>query len=384
MSQAVPAEALQRERAVLVRFCTRYTGDPDVAEDLAQQTLLEAWRHARELRDPAARQSWLFSIARNACRMWARRHSRERTWRAGAGQPGAPDPWDRPAPEEDLAAALERDDLARLLDGALALLPSATRAVLVGRYVDDAPQAEIAARLGLSEGAVEARLHRGKQTLKRVLLTQLGPEAVTYGLAAPEHLGWQPTRIWCPGCGAQRLDARFNAAAGHLYMRCPGCSPPDAYYIGSELGKQLMGIRSLRPAIGRVLESIHQVFRVHAAGAEVRCPGCGAWQPIMHEAPPWHPESGADIYRCCPQCGSNNCETWHSLTWSLPAARQFWRENPRMRFLPARTVEAAGGEAVVTGFASLTGGARLEVVTRRATLQVLQITGATRPAGGGE
>jgi DNA-directed RNA polymerase specialized sigma24 family protein len=31
------------ERTWLVRLCTRFTGDVDVAEDLPQETLLEAW-----------------------------------------------------------------------------------------------------------------------------------------------------------------------------------------------------------------------------------------------------------------------------------------------------------------------------------------------------
>ncbi len=85
-----------------------------------------------------------------------------------------------------------------------------------------------------------------------------------------------------------------------------------------------------------------------------------------------NPES---IYLWHPQCGGYDSETWHSLTWSLPQARAFWRENPRMRFLPEREIEFAGSSTVVTGFESVTGSARLEVVSLRDTLEVMSIYG---------
>ncbi|HSH83264.1 MAG TPA: sigma-70 region 4 domain-containing protein, partial [Herpetosiphonaceae bacterium] len=59
----------------------------------------------------------------------------------------------------------------------LALLPPTTRSALVARYVLELPQAEISSRLGVSEGAVEARLHRGKLALRRVLAAELREEA---------------------------------------------------------------------------------------------------------------------------------------------------------------------------------------------------------------
>jgi DNA-directed RNA polymerase specialized sigma24 family protein len=49
-----------------------------VAEDLAQDTLLEAWRHAQEWPGPEARRAWLAGIARHRCLRWARRRCRER------------------------------------------------------------------------------------------------------------------------------------------------------------------------------------------------------------------------------------------------------------------------------------------------------------------
>jgi RNA polymerase sigma-70 factor (ECF subfamily) len=68
---------LESERRRLVRLCAAMSGDREAAEDLAQETLLEAWRNRHKLRDPAGAERWLSAIARNVCLRWARRRGRE-------------------------------------------------------------------------------------------------------------------------------------------------------------------------------------------------------------------------------------------------------------------------------------------------------------------
>jgi RNA polymerase sigma-70 factor (ECF subfamily) len=378
MTSFTEAAVLMSERAALVRFCARYTGDRDAAEDLAQQTLLHAWQHKHQLKDSQARPGWLLSIARTQCLMWARRQGRElRRVVAldGAGEGAA---HDQVACPGDLELALERDDLLRLLDHALALLPPDMRDMLVRRYMDEAPQAELAARLGLTEGAVEARLHRGKRALRRVLVTELGEEAVAYGLIPASAAGWEETRVWCPGCGQRRLEGWLRPAEGKLFMRCPDCSRAGAHFIHAKMGDGLRDIRGYKPAVTRVLRSIHTMFRVRASDGATPCPACGQWLPIARGEPPWVPSQFVDpesIYLWHPGCGGYDSETWHSLTWSLPAVRAFWAAHPRMRFVPPREVEVAGSPAVVTGFESVASAARLDVVTLRDTLEVVRIDG---------
>jgi RNA polymerase sigma-70 factor (ECF subfamily) len=183
---------LHAERARLVRLCVCLTGNSDAAEDLAQETLVEAWRHAHKLHDPSGREQWLAAIARNVCRRWLRAHGRERARRAYERlDTNAAEPVDGPADELDVEVDLERHELARLLDRALALLPPVTRQVLIESYVEESPQAEVAARLRLSEGAVAMRLHRGKLALRRVLATELAQEASAYGLVDEDMHGWR-------------------------------------------------------------------------------------------------------------------------------------------------------------------------------------------------
>ena len=69
------------ERDRLVRLCARLSGAAQVAEDLAQETLLEAWKARDRLSDPAARAQWLSGIARNICRRWHAQAS-SRVWPA--------------------------------------------------------------------------------------------------------------------------------------------------------------------------------------------------------------------------------------------------------------------------------------------------------------
>ena len=107
-------------------------------------------------------------------------------------------------------------------------------------------------------------------------------------------------------------------------------------------------------------------------------PGLRAVLPLRRGDPPWVPvryRNTQSIFIWCAKCEFGDSETWHSLTWSLPEARAFWREHPRMRFLPEREVEVAGSPAVVTGFESITGPARLDAVMLVDTLEVVLING---------
>src|SRR5690242_5306995 len=80
-SLAMSQEILVQERTSLVRFCTYLTGNPSIAEDLAQETLLEAWRNFHKFSASSSQNvdeqqthlhQWLFAIARNVCLRWGR------------------------------------------------------------------------------------------------------------------------------------------------------------------------------------------------------------------------------------------------------------------------------------------------------------------------
>src|SRR5260370_6852491 len=78
-NEEIPYFVSPEERAHLVRLCAAITHDRDAAEDLAQETLLEAWRqqHASPLLDQTQRLPWLSGVARNMCLRWLRKHQRD-------------------------------------------------------------------------------------------------------------------------------------------------------------------------------------------------------------------------------------------------------------------------------------------------------------------
>lgn len=380
------AEPTAAERELLVRYCARYTGNPDAAEDLAQQTLLEAWRHERQLRDPRARRAWLFGIARNTCRMWGRTRGRELARLVDAGnhewgiEQRLTDPFD-PSVE------LEREDLLRLLDRALALLPPETRRALVVRYVEEYPQAEVAARLGLSEGAVEARLRRGRDALRRLLSTDLREEAEAYGLldgAATE--GWSESRLWCQKCGRRRLEVRFQAAPGAVSFRCPGCHPElgvlsSEFRLSNAHFARLIGGLS-RPAVvlRRVAEWTHEYYGRGVDGGRVACTHCGRRGLTLRTFAYGTARVDTDgLVGACGSCGEMVSISRGALALATPEGRAFHRTHRRIRALPERELESHGRAAVVTTYEDAVSHRQFSVVSDRDTVRTLSIHAPADP-----
>ena len=71
------SDALAAERPRLARLCRQLTHNADAAEDLAQETLLEAWRLRDRLCEPTGLSTWLNAIARNICLRWLRARGRD-------------------------------------------------------------------------------------------------------------------------------------------------------------------------------------------------------------------------------------------------------------------------------------------------------------------
>jgi RNA polymerase sigma-70 factor (ECF subfamily) len=368
---------------MLVRYCARFTGDPLVAEDLAQQTLLEAWQKSDTLYNRQVRAYWLLGIARNVCLRWVREHGAAVARLMRLAEP-AGEIDKRLADDFDLEVELEQDDLARLLDRALALLPAETREILVQKYIEESPQADVAGRLGLTEGAVEARLQRGKLALRRVLTTDLRDEAVAYGLIAPDDAGWQQTRLWCADCGERRLLGRFGEA-GDLQLDCPSClDGRRLVQVRGWVGELIWGITSIellagvtgyKAALNRMRARNYAFYRHGTAGRTARCRWCGRQAPLRISR--YEFRGNRDIRADCPHCGGlNGVSTVGAVAFDRPEGWAFEREHRRIRTLPGREVEAAGVPAIVVRFASVTGSARLEVVLACDTLEVIGVHGA--------
>ena len=373
------AAALSGERARLVRLCARLTAIPGAAEDLAQETLFEAWRSRAKLRDVVEIAPWLTAIARNVCLRWRRAQGHEQRlyFDQSAGDAEMSDPLEyAPAPNGDLSLHLERGELADLLGRAMALLPAETRKVLVASYLDGLPRQELAARLGLREGALRARLHRGRQMLRRVLEDELHADALAWGLLATDEPQWQETRIWCPFCGVHHLSCWLDRATGAFAFRCAGaCQPGIGCVVGSgDQTPMTASLTSPKALVSRQCLALGDTYRGMIAGTPPNCPECGVPGRVTllqpdHDIPA--PILAHGIAVTCPRCGITDCASpWH-LALDTAHAIRFWRRYPRMRALPVRTLDFSGRPAIQTGFESSGDHARLDIITARDTLQVL-------------
>lgn len=370
---------LPHEWPRLVRLCAHLSGDRDAAEDLAQETMIEAWRHRHRLHDRQGYSAWLSAIARNVSLRWIRDQGRERS-RLLSPIDGMPDMDARlenvPAEQDDITVDLERDELADLLDRALSLLPRETRRVLMEKYVEELPVGAIAERLGLSAGTVAVRLHRGRIALHRVLATDLRREAASYGLVAYEDDGWHETRIWCPLCGDRHLTGRFVASIGELALRCPDCTPaPDVYIAYAQLPELMRGIKSYKPALSRLLTWSDAYYRRRRHDRVLPCLFCGHPSLLRDGLPddaPEIPQRISPLYVKCESCGQTASSAHAAIALCLPEGQRFWKAHPRMR-LQSSEVESAGSIAIVSSFASVTDSARFDVVTTRDTVEVVGV-----------
>lgn len=210
----------EQERARLVALCVRFTGNLMAAEDLAQETLYEAWRHRERLHDARGLSAWLAAIARNVYLRWRTHHHQDALHQAGADMSAYADTLADPF---DLATSIADAETSYLLERALALLPSTTRQALLEHCLLGAPFAAIAAKQGLAEAAVKMQVQRGKRRLRQLLATTFAPDAQACGLVADSEDTWLPTPLWCPHCGQRHLEGQWDFAKGTLRLRCCDC-----------------------------------------------------------------------------------------------------------------------------------------------------------------
>ena len=144
-------------------YCVRLTGhDRARAEDVAQETLLRAWRHLDVLDEGhGSVRAWLFTVARNlVIDDWrSRRHQRE------VSVADVPEPESADAAEQLLQGWVVTEAITRLSPD--------HQAVLLECYYRGRSVAEAARRLGVPEGTVKSRTHYALRA-RRLTLEEMG------------------------------------------------------------------------------------------------------------------------------------------------------------------------------------------------------------------
>jgi RNA polymerase sigma factor (sigma-70 family) len=165
---------IERHQAMVHQLTRKIVGEPYLAQELAQETLLQAYLSLPDLRDAARFRSWLYGIAINVCKSHLRSQKIDYLsleslmggmYIDAAGWVDAP-----PDPQ---AVAEARDLQARILTAINTLSPKNRTATLLF-YYDQLSVAEIATLVGVSVTAIKGRLHKSRQHLKAQLLAQDG------------------------------------------------------------------------------------------------------------------------------------------------------------------------------------------------------------------
>jgi RNA polymerase sigma-70 factor (ECF subfamily) len=163
----------------LFQYSYLMCGQPEDAEEVSQETLLNVFENLRQLQRPERLKAWVFRIAKNACLMKRRRSVFAPARELSLDQPVRSRDGSSVAPAEipDGAvlpdAAILRSELRKRIDAGIAELPELYRSVLLLRDVEGLSTEEAAEVLGVSEAVVKQRLHRARVALRSGLDTYL-------------------------------------------------------------------------------------------------------------------------------------------------------------------------------------------------------------------
>ena len=169
------AELVKRHQSP-VRACLRKltAGNHALADDLAQDTFVLAWRNLKSFRQEARFSTWLYRIATNCWLAHARKRREELLGDRDAER--VDDAGDAPGGAHDADHA--RDTTMKIdLERAMARLSEAERAAIVQCYHNDLSHEEAAYVLGCPVGTVKTHILRGKQKLKAALAAWAPSEA---------------------------------------------------------------------------------------------------------------------------------------------------------------------------------------------------------------
>jgi RNA polymerase sigma factor (sigma-70 family) len=163
------AELVKRHQWT-VRACLRKltAGNHALADDLAQDTFVLAWRNLKSFRQEARFSTWLYRIATNCWLADARKRKEELL---GDRTDAIADDEDATMPHIDAIHAdhTRASSLKMDLERAMAVLSDAERAAIVQCYHNDLTHEEAAYVLGCPVGTVKTHVLRGKQKLKAAL-----------------------------------------------------------------------------------------------------------------------------------------------------------------------------------------------------------------------
>jgi RNA polymerase sigma-70 factor (ECF subfamily) len=163
-------ELFKRYRVLAYRVAHRLLGNEADALDAVQDGFIKALTHLSGFQGRSTFKTWLLRVVSNAALDLGRQRGRRETLSLNAVELGERERID-PLTIENQAGGLEREELRRMLERALATLPEAQRRTFVLHADAELSYREVADVLGISIGTVMSRLYYARQKL-RVCLSE--------------------------------------------------------------------------------------------------------------------------------------------------------------------------------------------------------------------
>lgn len=154
---------MERWKNRLVAYLYRFTGNEAAALDLAQETFVRLYQGRLKFREGSSFPGWLFGIAANLARnhlRWRKRHPTLPMEEASEGPSVS---------EGDPSLSAEASEREKAVQQAVSALPSDLREALVLAEYEHLSHAEIATIAGCSAKAVERRISRAREILRKEL-----------------------------------------------------------------------------------------------------------------------------------------------------------------------------------------------------------------------
>ena len=353
-------------REEILGYCQRLTTDFALAEDITQETILLGLRHLTAKKQVLDWRAWLRGIARTLLKAAMRRAFSRR----------------EEALEENLeyleketqefSACLRSDDPLEalvlrergdLLDQAFSRLDENIRPLLLARYLEDTPVAEIAYERGVSESTLHVQLHRARASLTQTLTTDFAETAAAHGFLTSEQAeGWSETALYCPRCGRNKLVGKSGA---QFALRCPRCDSPGEKLLTLSTATPLIApypllanITSYRVGLRRINEWWDTYLTTGIARQSAACVYCGRQAPAYTRLT----DGRVGFLTRCPSCRQTFYIHPAGLLLHTKQGQAFWKEHPKMRYSPPQYLTFQGEDAIQVAYEDPHSAARLEAI----------------------
>ncbi len=168
-------ELVDRHKSLIYNTCYRLLGDFHLAEEATQDVFLEIYRSAEFFREESRVSTWIYRIAVNRSLNIIRKNKRLRWIRSLSS------PWQERAGEEFSVSSrkeepdrvFEDKESRSILREAIDTLPEKQRVAFILHKYENLTSKDISDILSISVNAVEARIHRAKNSLQKRLIERL-------------------------------------------------------------------------------------------------------------------------------------------------------------------------------------------------------------------